>query len=211
MIRQTFACDTGLLFHSDVLAEHGLDVESLWPILMERKAPCVGPSPSALDLYASNKLPSLALRRETYRRKSLTSFNNIASISDKSFPLTSKPSSASPSLSDSNTMISSSVKPSKLDILPEDHEDYFDSLAPINDQLKVSWPWWILEFIPVKYRIKSRDGLGWQKKTGANRGRHRAIRDATPNLHWTVVEREKVQNYQIKCLTDNGVQWKMIY
>ncbi|UZJ55759.1 hypothetical protein CBS101457_005079 [Exobasidium rhododendri] len=198
MLRQTFACDTGLLFHSDVLAEHGLDVETMWPILTKREAPCVGPAPTALDRYAKSDLPSLAARRLSYRRRSLAG------------PMAAATEEVAPPIID-ESFSCNSYKENDPECLPEHYEDYFDSLSPINDQLKVSWPWWILEFLPIKYRVKTEDGTTWKKKVGPNRGRYRTIREIRPNLHWTVRERERVQAYRIKCPTDSNVQWKLAY
>ena len=207
MLRQTFQCDTGLLFHTDVLAEHGLDVETLWPTLQERKAPLVAPAPSALDRYATGNLPSLAVRRDSIRRRSLMASSlTTPSLSDS-------PSTKSGSGSGLKDLLEGGVvaHAGEHDILPEHHEDYFDALSPINDQLELSWPWWILEWWPVKYRVKVGDGLGWKKKTGPNRGRHRAIRDAAPHVHWTVFERSRVMSYRIKCPTDADIQWRTVY
>lgn len=44
--------------------------------------------------------------------------------------------------------------------LPEAWEDYFDALAPINDQLKDAKGWWILEVYPTKHREQQRDVSG---------------------------------------------------
>lgn len=39
MIHETFKCDTGILFHTADLADMGLDVPTLYPILRTRPAP----------------------------------------------------------------------------------------------------------------------------------------------------------------------------
>ncbi|PWN31518.1 uncharacterized protein FA14DRAFT_127492 [Meira miltonrushii] len=168
MLRQTFECNTGILFHTDVLAEHGLDVETLWPKYVSRKAPSCGPPPSALDEYASGTLPSLVKRLSTVSTWRETG------------------------------------------VLPEMHEDYFDSLAEISDQLVKAKKWWILELWPVGYYIKTELGE-WKKKIGPNLGRYRTIRTETINLHWTVVQRQESKNYKIKCLTDDYCNWNIIY
>lgn len=211
MLRQTFACDVGLLYHSDTLAEHGLDVGSLWPVLIDRKAPSVGPAPTALDLYAAKELPSLAVRRDTFRRQSLLSALSETNYDTSSSLTTLADKGINQASSKSTIKSQTSSNITSVEILPEHHEDYFDSLSPINDQLKVSWPWWILEILPIKYRVKTGDGLGWKKKVGPNRGRHRTIRDVNPNVHWTVMEREKAAKYKIKCPTDGDVQWSVAY
>ncbi|PWN31420.1 uncharacterized protein FA14DRAFT_186407 [Meira miltonrushii] len=184
MLRQTFECNTGILFHTDVLAEHGLDVETLWPKCVTRKAPSCSPPPSALDEYASGTLPSLVKRRDSVRQCS---------------PMGSMTRSVSTVSSWRET-----------GVLPEMHEDYFDSLAEINDQLVQAKGWWMLELWPVKYRIKTDLGE-WKKKIGPNMGRYRTIRTKTTNLHWTVVQRQESKNYKIKCLADDGCKWNIIY
>jgi hypothetical protein len=207
MLRQTFACNTGLLFHSDVLAEHGLDVETLWPVLLERKARQVGPAPSALDLYASNSLPSLEIRRDTFRRRS----SGSPTTPPIDFDSDEDDSSAS---KEANAKVSGTTI-DQLCILPEEDEDYFDALSPIHDQLKLTWIWkltwlwWILEFIPIKYKKMSKKHDKWVHRLGPNRGRYRAVCHDTPNIHWTVLQRQKTLTYKIKARTESNVQWKV--
>lgn len=45
MIRQCFECDTGILFNTEMLAEKGLDVHTLYPVYQQLSKPVVGPSP----------------------------------------------------------------------------------------------------------------------------------------------------------------------
>ena len=44
----------------------------------------------------------------------------------------------------------------------EEDEELVDALSPIYDELKLSWGWWILEFIPLRHRHQDRDG-SWHK------------------------------------------------
>jgi len=68
MIRESFKCNTGILFHTHVLAELGLDVETLYPVLQKRVLPVCGPSPSAIDAYAAGHLPPIQRRAKEYRK-----------------------------------------------------------------------------------------------------------------------------------------------
>ena len=42
-------------------------------------------------------------------------------------------------------------------LVTEEEADLRDSLAPIHDQLKLSWFWWILELIPLRHRYQGSD------------------------------------------------------
>jgi hypothetical protein len=213
MIRQSFACNTGLLFHADVLAEHGLDVETLWPVLLERKAPKAGPSPSTLDLYTKETLPALSVRRDTFRRRS------SMSPSGTSMPPTPEASvtgladqCASPKSFTSSRMATKKDSPvDELCFLPEYYEDYFDCQAPIHDALRSEKFWWILEYIPIKYMVQVKNVKGWITRIGPNVGGPRSITDVNVTIHWTVKEREKTKGYKIQCRTDRDVQYKVAY
>jgi len=93
-------------------------------------------------------------------------------------------------------------------ILPsESTEDQFDCTARMNDQLKDGKGWWPLEFWPIKVRVLTKAGEGWEKKVSVNLGRHRAIRDRQPKLHWTVQHMVDKEEYSIKARTFKNVQW----
>jgi hypothetical protein len=64
MIRQCFACNTGIIFDTSSLADVGIDVPSVWPTYIPNKVPVVGPSPTAVEHYESGSLPPI-WRRST--------------------------------------------------------------------------------------------------------------------------------------------------
>lgn len=211
MIRQTFACNTGLLFHTDVLAEHGLDIDTLWPRLaVTPHVPAVKePAPSALDSYASHEIPPLTVRRDTIRRRILGSERRAYCGTDASS--SSSSTFAPPPPPPSKTMAAPKTEnTTPHGYLPEAHEDYFDSLASINDQLKEAKGWWVLELWPIKYRVrKGHDN--WHKKIGPNMGRYRTIRQRHPKVHWTVFERARQLGYEIQCAVEDDVDWNVVY
>lgn len=192
MIRQTFACNTGILFHTDVLAEHGLDVDMLWPTLQIPKQPVADPPPSLLDRHEEKSLPTLRERRDATRRRMLGQEETQVE----------KGSTAS-----SATATAHDWKNEK--VLPEQYEDYFDALSRINDQLTDSKGWWILEFWPIKYRVKSGDD-NWYKKVGFNLGRYRTVRQRHPKVHWTVTERQRVKGYKLQNALEDDVDWNVV-
>jgi hypothetical protein len=49
------------------------------------------------------------------------------------------------------------------DFVTEEEEDLADILSPINDMLKISKTWWILEFMPQKIRFQ-KDDNSWVQK-----------------------------------------------
>lgn len=258
MIRQSFLCNTGILYRSDVLAEHGLDVDTLYPKVLERKTGGIGPRPSDMDRYAQGKLPSLDCRRALVRRSTSQEAGSMSSAASASIaspdasgtgirndaangnsdshlgleemnsfaqklgPALSTAAKDADRPSQSSLGNSSTARPStagtitkddqpraELDILSEVHEDFFDCQASINDELVNSKGWWILEMIPVKYRVKEKDGT-WRKKVGMNMGRYRSVRDSRPKMHWTVLQRQQLLGYQIKCDTNDDVIWEVV-
>ncbi|CAO1625578.1 unnamed protein product [Parajaminaea phylloscopi] len=194
MIRETFKCNTGLLYRTDVLVEHGMDIQSLYPKLISRQPPVVGPAPSHLDLYASGKLASLEARRQTLRR----------ALSEGHIPASVASTCADAGAATDHTAAI------EAGLLPEVYEDYFDAQAPLNDQLSQARVWWILEVWPVKYRVI--DGRNkWRKKVGMNLGRFRTVRDMRPQLHWTVIQRlQQQKDYAIRCLTSEDCVWDVV-
>ncbi|PWN41652.1 hypothetical protein IE81DRAFT_324280 [Ceraceosorus guamensis] len=212
MIRQTFACDTGILYNADVLADYGMDVHTLYPTLVERPRPFCGPPPSAIDRYASGTLPSLAERRKSIRKSRadalarLENNDGIATFNDGvgefAPPVPSHQQLDTPRVgkdrfhlrSNSYAGLTGREEDAQL---PEAWEDYFDALAPINDQLKDAKGWWILEVYPTKHREQQHDGK-WKKVVGMNLGRYRTIRDDVPKVHYSVLQRKQAQGYEIR-------------
>lgn len=60
------------------------------------------------------------------------------------------------------------------DFVSEEEEDLADILSPINDMLKISKSWWILECVPQNIRFQ-KDDDSWVQKLSINRGRGRVI------------------------------------
>ncbi|KAF2157102.1 hypothetical protein K461DRAFT_218701 [Myriangium duriaei CBS 260.36] len=61
MIRQCFECNTGILFNTKRLAEHGLDVHTLWPTYRPSSRLTLEPPPSLLEAYESKTMPAREL------------------------------------------------------------------------------------------------------------------------------------------------------
>ena len=47
----------------------------------------------------------------------------------------------------------------------EEEEDLNDALSPIYDQLKLEWPWWILESFPWTFKHQHYHNKKWETKT----------------------------------------------
>jgi len=178
MIRQCFECNTGIMFYSGTLVEVGLDVPTLWPVYKTPKKPIVGPSPSLIERYSANSTTHLA-RRSTKSKESI--ITDIYHETNKH-----------------------SLAP---ELMPEQAEDHFDALAPINDQLAIAKSWWILELWPIKMRVLRKRPERWEKVFGLNMGRWRPIREREPSMHWTVQTRMKETGYRIRNLTDGETFW----
>jgi hypothetical protein len=180
MIRQCFECETGILFNTAVLAENGLDIRSVWPVYQTPKKPVVGPSPRMLELYEKGQVPGLEKR--------------------------------SAALDLEGRFKNQKLGKEEIEILPEQVEDHFDALASINDQLVQARGWWILEVWPVTIRVlrKAKVGRKWKKVAGMNLGKHRAIRDLEPSMHWTVRMRMDEKKYKVKDRMDPEAIWTVV-
>jgi len=179
MIRETFRCNTGILYKRDALAETGLDVPSLWPKVQKRQRPSVGPSPAVLELSKHRELP--ALSRRPFALKHFTKHGNL-----------DYPTSAG-----------------EADLLPEQIEDYFDAMAPMNDQLLQARGWWLGELWPVKIRVQCRTNDDWTKRLTMNLGRYRAVQDVEPVMHWTVKQRMEEMGYHVKNRCHRRAVWRI--
>jgi hypothetical protein len=189
MIRQTFECETNILFDTSALAEKGLDVQTLWPVYKKLSRPVVRPPPTLMDKYESETLGPIA------RRSSALESLRHDTESEKSIE---KPTNGV-------------VDWSRLEgWTPEQVEDYFDSRARINDILEKTKLWWILEIWPVKVRLQRKDNDEWIKKVRMNLGRYRGIPDEEPNLHWTVRQRMDDMGYQIKARIGRNAVWRTV-
>jgi hypothetical protein len=179
MLRQCFECNTGILFDTARLAEQGLDVHTLWPAYQQPSKPTVGPPPALIEKYEKKTLAPLQ-RRSTFLR--------IGPEDD--------------------TIKGAPTEEDLQYILPsESTEDYFDSMAKLNDQLVDAKGWWLLEVWPVKVRALAKDGEGWEKKVRVNMGRYRAIRETEPKMHWTVGHMIAKGNYTLKARAHKKTRW----
>lgn len=181
MIRQTFECNTGILWQTERLAEYSLDIHTMWPKYVDPKVPVVGPKPSSLDAYSQGSLPSLASRRASMRV--------VREV---------EPGKLALALEDNSNAV-----------LPEDEESFYDAMCEINDQLKLSKIWWILEVYPVKLYKPTKEG-NWRTTTGLNLGRRRVIRMEEPAMHWTVQRRQEYKGYKIRNVIDDETHWKIV-
>ncbi|KIW06010.1 uncharacterized protein PV09_03191 [Verruconis gallopava] len=183
MIRQCFECNTGILFDTAALADHGLDMHSLWPKYVPPQEPTMEPAPSTIDMYNKSALAPLNRRSALLR---IGTYHRRADEED----------------------FSAFREAHQSALLPESTEDYFDARAPINDQLKQAKGWWVLEFWPIKVRVLAKCGLGWEKKVRMNLGRYRSVREKSPKLHWTVQHMVAEGRYKIKPRTAHDCVWE---
>ncbi|KLO10064.1 hypothetical protein SCHPADRAFT_878628 [Schizopora paradoxa] len=80
----------------------------------------------------------------------------------------------------------------------EDEQDREDAKCPVYDQLKLNKWWWILEFLPLRERMRQPDGT-WKKKWILNRGRPRKMPDdQTIRVHRTVKMRMETPELKYK-------------
>ncbi|KHJ35656.1 hypothetical protein EV44_g0943 [Erysiphe necator] len=191
MIRQCFECNTGIIFKTAALAETGIDVDSVWPVYKIPKRPVVGPSPTHLNKYAAGQIAPIQ-RRST--ALGLESSNHVSPLE--------KPSR--------HEILENDKTIEEDEMLPEQAEDYFDAMAPINDQLKLAKGWWVLEFWPVKIRRQKLESDEWEKVVRPNLGTYRAVRELEPNMHWTVEQRMLDKGYKIQARVNRRAHWNVV-
>jgi hypothetical protein len=179
MIRQAFQCNTGIIFKTIVLAEYGLDVHTLWPLYRSLNIPDRGPPASVMDQY-NEGLPPRSIRRA------------------KLVPI---------NMHDRGEQLYHLKSHTDHDWTPEQLEDCFDAISPMNDQLLQAPNWWILEFLPVQYKVPIAPGKAIAV-TGMNLGRYRAVEDAEPSVHWTVLYRSQHMGYKIQARTAIDSTWQ---
>lgn len=98
-------------------------------------------------------------------------------------------------------------------LLSEAVESHFDALAPVNDQLKLRKGWWVLEYWPVKIRVLKKmddDDEMWEKKLWLNLGRHRAVRELEPKMHWTVQRMIDEGKYTLRGRCHKNTSWQVV-
>lgn len=181
MIRQAFECNTGIIFKTKMLAEFGLDIHTLWPKYERLAAPLHAPPPSMLEKY-QGELPPRHIRR------------------DKLIPTDKHV---------NGEQVYDLIGHKDEDWTPELVEDFYDAMSPLNDQLIQAPSWWILEFLPVQYKVPLAPGEV-ETRTGMNWGQYRGVEDLVPNLHWTVRHRMQNTNYKIQARIAKHTNWKIV-
>ena len=191
MIRQCFECDTNIIFNTIALAEVGLDVHTLWPVYSRLPKPVVGPSPKMIE------------KRED---------GNLGPISRRSTHVETLPEEREMDNGDTKTANDSESEKagSANEWIPEQVEDYFDAMSPVNDQLVQAKAWWTLELWPIKVKIQREGEDEWEKKVSVNWGRYRPVQDLEPNMHWTVKQQMHDRGYKLQTRNDRNSIWKVV-
>jgi len=186
MLRQCFECDTGIIFKTHRLAEEGIDVHTLYPTYTSLEQPKIGPAPSHIEKYEEGGIPPISKR------------STLLEPVDHNDPM---------GMHDVKIFGNTLTPEMRAHWMPEQVEDYFDALSPINDQLVQAKGWWVLEAWPIKVRLQPKDSDTWIKKIRMNMGRYRPVQDLSPNLHWTVRQRMEIQGYKPQVRLDRKSGW----
>ncbi|KAF1352435.1 hypothetical protein BDV97DRAFT_293338 [Delphinella strobiligena] len=189
MIRQCFECNTGILFNTHHLAEEGLDVHTLWPTYTRLGKPVLGPSPRTMERYQSGDIEPISRRSTVLEAVDEKDRNGLYRV---------------------NLWQDEEKQKLAEHWVPEQIEDYFDAISPINDQLVQAKGWWVLEVWPIKVRVQPKNSDAWIKKIAMNLGRYRPVQEAEPNLHWTVQQRMIDKGYKTRVRVDRGATWRVV-
>ncbi|PBK63035.1 hypothetical protein ARMSODRAFT_1088822 [Armillaria solidipes] len=160
MIRECFKAETGIMFDSERLREIGLDPAALYPFVM--------PRPPALSV-GSAMIPTGRTRTPLLKRIISKLRHHPLPVSDESRTFAQEVSTECPPIG------------------TEEEEEFRDALSLVNDQLKLSKSWWILELIPLEFRQQMENGK-WVSWFGLNLGRPREIPNSSSRVkvHRTV-------------------------
>lgn len=207
MLRQCFECDTGIMFHAHRLAEEGLDVHTLWPKYTRLERPKTEPPRAFVEKYEKGELGHIRRRKTALQ------------------PVPSSLPSPSPSPSPSREPQGKKREKEEYALkiwhdasqtqhadywVPEQVEDFFDALQPMNDQLAVAPSWWILEYLPVEVKLQNAERNAWTTAWAMNMGMFRPVQESDPHLHWTVQERMDREGYQVRVRTNRDVEWRVV-
>ena len=200
MIRQCFACNTGIIFDTSSLADVGIDVLSTWPTYIPNKVPVDGPSPTAMEHYESGSLPPIWRRSAAFKAVQKNKQKTTDTQKDKKETKEQEIFFHTDTFTDDKKRL--------LDLLPEQVEDHFDALQPINDMLKQAKGWWILEVWPVKVKVQNKADQ-WEKKAAMNLGRFRPVQESEPKMHWTVKLRMEKAGYKLRNDVAKNATWNL--
>lgn len=167
MIRECFRCKTGIIFDAVILQQIGLHVtydQDGQPMLKDAPAR-LSPQPEGNNdhIHKSDSTFLLALVRAVWM---------VVSYPFLRFAAAARRSDASRLRRRSPLLHSHDPSYRLRDDVPgtyEAEEELKDALSPLNDQLKASWWWNILEYVPVRVKkqkaiireIESLDGFQW--------------------------------------------------
>ena len=202
MLRQCFECDTGIMFYTSMLAEKGLDVHTLSPVYRQLPKPVVGPSPKMMEKYQAGTLAPIRTRSSHIK--------TIPEETKSKKEQTEKEMGEQFGIKFSKADLEEEYTEPEGDWTPEQVEDYFDAMSPLNDQLVVAKGWWVLEVWPIKVKIQRAGEDEWEKKVSVNWGRYRPVQNLDPNVHWTVRQRMRDKGYKMQTRNDRNSVWTVV-
>jgi len=91
----------------------------------------------------------------------------------------------------------------------EEELDRMDCKEKVWDELKRSKGWYILEILPMRQWVLSKEG-GWRTRMRPNMGRYRVILDQTSKFHRSVKIRMNEMGYEIRALMSRGEQLEFV-
>lgn len=177
MIRECFACDTGIIFDADILRERiGLDTTSLYPVFKPRDgANRIKPMESDHISECSDKkfflwelakfivavlaIPLLFIFRVlTFPVRHLWILLRYSYVGhlirEQLFPQDTKNVRGGRHTRHDISWGADLEKGTEVEegFVSEELEDFKDALRPIHDELKLAWMWWIVEILPFRFR-----------------------------------------------------------
>lgn len=175
MIRECFATNTGIQFHSVQLKQMGLNPISLYHKLIPRRPAIFDNKQEAdphLQNYARPWPGNTTLRLEGHAVRHLFRWLRRLGANERA-PSSTRDSPEHPFVS-------------------EEHEDLSDALSDMHDQLQARRFWWILELLPQQQQYQKDDDMcGTTVTMHMGRGRPVPKQDDRVKLHRSVDIRRK--------------------
>ena len=155
MVRETFLCNSGILWDIDGLKKIGLDADCLYPEVIVRPLPC---SVESINIDGPEKSSLSSLNP-------FASHSRTASRSGSMSTAVSTPTEKGSITGNTPTSLLSSAFAKEAEdakLLTAEEHEWIDALCESFDYLKLAKVWWFLELFPTKgYRQHKHDEHIW--------------------------------------------------
>ena len=158
MIRETFKTHTGIMFSSEGLRRIGLDPTGLYKSVRERPPAVVLGAGESMGRWGD--LESLQVGGRPSWWRTLLEWCYVSSSGEGAISLEDPEERMEFNRVCADGRVCADVHGEDGVLVEgtEEEEDLKDAMMPMYDQLRMKWSWWILEVIPMPFRVQKEDG-----------------------------------------------------